>query len=159
MGYGTKVRPTNLFYPYPSEAHPVDTSYRMSFILVVEDQAEARKPLVKLLKMEGYDVAGAASALEALATARQHKPDLVLLDVMIPQLDGLTFLMLFREDRRFRDVPVVLLTGVSDEHTLQRARELGVKDYLLKAQYTPDHLLAVVQRNIASPTTSTQAAV
>ncbi len=104
--------------------------------------------------MEGYDVIGVASALEALASARNQKPDLVLLDVMIPQLDGLTFLMLFREDRHFRDVPVVLLTGVSDEHTLNRARELGVKDYLLKAQYTPDHLLSVVQRNITQGQTA-----
>jgi len=126
----------------------------MPSILVVEDQAEARKPLVRLLKMEGYDVIGVASALEALASARNQKPDLVLLDVMIPQLDGLTFLMLFREDRHFRDVPVVLLTGVSDEHTLNRARELGVKDYLLKAQYTPDHLLSVVQRNITQGQTA-----
>lgn len=120
----------------------------MAVILVVEDQAEARKPLVKLLKLEGYDVTGAATTLEALAHARHKRPDLVLLDVMIPQLDGLTFLMLFREDRNFRDVPVVLLTGVSDEHTLNRARELGVKDYLLKAQFTPEHLLSIVHRNL-----------
>ena len=123
----------------------------MSSILVVEDQAEARKPLMKLLKLEGYNVAGAATALEALACARHHRPDLVLLDVMIPQLDGLTFLMLFREDRNFREVPVVLLTGVSDEHTLRRAQELGVRDYLLKAQFTPDQLLSVIQRNLAQP--------
>ena len=127
----------------------------MASILVIEDQAEARKPLVKLLKMEGYDVTGVASALEALACARRQRPDLVLLDVMIPQLDGLTFLMLFREDRNFREVPVVLLTGVSDEHTLQRARELGVKDYLLKAQYTPEYLLGVIQRNVAPSTMDT----
>jgi CheY-like chemotaxis protein len=120
----------------------------MPSILVVEDQVEARKPLVKLLKMEGYDVVGVASAFEALAAARHRRPDLVLLDVMIPQLDGLTFLMLLREDRNFRELPVVLLTGVADEHTMQRARELGVRDYLLKAQFSPEQLLGIVQRNI-----------
>ena len=132
----------------------------MPSILVVDDQAEARKPLMKLLKLEGYEVHGAATAFEALAMARQGRPDLVLLDVMIPQLDGLTFLMLLREEPRFRQLPVVMLTGVCDEHTLARAQELGVKDYLLKAQFSPEQLMGVVRRNLAAPMeTSEQTAV
>jgi CheY-like chemotaxis protein len=124
----------------------------MASILVVDDQAEARKPLMKLLKMEGYQVVGACNALEALALTRRGHPDLVLLDVMLPPMDGLTFLMLMREDPRTRDVPVVLLTGLSDEHTTMRARELGVKEHLVKAQFTPDELLAVVKKHCAQPT-------
>jgi CheY-like chemotaxis protein len=126
----------------------------MPSILVVDDQAEARRPLMKLLKLEGYDVQGAASALEALSMARQNQPDLLLLDVMIPQLDGLTLLMLLREEPRFRELPVVMLTGVCDEHTLDRARQLGVRDYLLKAQFSPEQLLGVIQRNLDSESSS-----
>jgi CheY-like chemotaxis protein len=107
---------------------------------------------MKLLKLEGYEVHGAASAFEALAVARQNQPDLVLLDVMIPQLDGLTLLMLLREDPQFRQLPVVILTGVCDEHTLARARDLGVRDYLLKAQFSPEQLMGVIRRNLTAPT-------
>lgn len=121
----------------------------MSLILVVDDQDDARKPLMKLLKLEGYAVTGACNALEALAVTRRGHPDLVLLDVMLPPMDGLTFLMLMREDPRTRDVPVVLLTGLSDEHTATRARELGVKEHLVKATCTPDELLAVVKKHVA----------
>jgi len=121
----------------------------MASILVVDDQADARKPLMKLLKLEGYSVVGAANALEALALTRRGHPDLVLLDVMLPPMDGLTFLMLMREDPSTRDVPVVLLTGLSDEHTANRARELGVKEHLVKTRFTPDELLAVVKKHVA----------
>jgi CheY-like chemotaxis protein len=121
----------------------------MSCVLVVEDQIEARKPLMKLLTLEGYEVAEAATGWDALAFVRQQVPDLILLDVMLPQLDGLTFLSLFRADSRYRDVPVVLLTGVSDQHVRERAGELGVQDFLLKAQFSPVQLLDVIHRNLA----------
>jgi CheY-like chemotaxis protein len=120
----------------------------MSCVLVVEDQIEARKPLTKLLTLEGYEVAEAATGWEALAFARQQVPDLILLDVMLPQLDGLTFLSLLRSDNRFRDVPVVLLTGISNPQIRQQASELGVRDCLLKAQFSPAQLLEIIQENI-----------
>jgi CheY-like chemotaxis protein len=130
----------------------------MPLILVVDDQAEARKPLMKLLKLEGYQVVGAANALEALAMARNEHPDLVLLDVMLPPMDGLTVLMLMREDPKLRQVPVILLTGLCDEHTVNRARELGVKDHLIKAQVTPEQLLEAVRRHVAGAEASAQSA-
>ena len=120
----------------------------MSLVLVVDDHADTRKPLVRLLQLEGYQAVGASTALEALAAAQQSPPDLILLDVMIPPMDGLTFLMRLREEPRGRDVPVIVVSGLSDPQTISRAKELGVREHLVKTQFTPDELLAAVKRHV-----------
>ena len=84
----------------------------MSTILVADDNANARRPLVRLLKMEGYDVLIATDALEAMACAQRGHPDLILLDVAMPPIDGLTLLSRLREMPEGRDVPVILVTGM-----------------------------------------------
>jgi len=116
----------------------------MSTILIVDDHAPTRRSLCKLLKGAGYHVLPASDAFEAMAAAKKLNPDLILLDVMIPPMDGLTFLMLLRED--MNNIPVILLTGLNDAQTLARARELGVKEYLIKAEYTPGQLLELVRK-------------
>jgi sigma-B regulation protein RsbU (phosphoserine phosphatase) len=126
----------------------------MATILVVDDEAEARRPLAKLLKHAGYKVLCAADAYAAMASAKRFRPDLILLDVMIPPMDGLTFLMLLRDDPSGRDTPVVVLTGLADQNTAERAQQLGVKEYLVKSHYSPDDLLDAVRRHISQPQTT-----
>jgi len=123
----------------------------MAMILVVDDHAETRKPLVRLLQVEGYTAVGAANAFEALGAAQNSSFDLILLDVMIPPMDGLTFLMRLREDPRGREVPVVVVSGLSDAQTIARARELGVREHLVKTQFSSEQLLDAVRRNIRKP--------
>ncbi len=120
-------------------------------ILVVDDHAETRKPLVRLLQVEGYTAVGASNAFEALGAAQNSSFDLILLDVMIPPMDGLTFLMRLREDPRGREVPVVVVSGLSDAQTIARARELGVREHLVKTQFSSEQLLDAVRRNIRKP--------
>ena len=120
----------------------------MGTILVVDDHAETRKPLLKLLQLEGYQAVGAATAYEALAETNKANPDLILLDVMIPPMDGLTFLMRLREDVRSREVPVIVVSGLSDPQTAARAKELGVKEHLVKTQFSPQQLLEAIRRHI-----------
>lgn len=120
----------------------------MGTILVVDDHAETRRPLVRLLQLEGYHANGAGNAFEAIGMFNQAIPDLILLDVMIPPMDGLTFLMRLREDVRGRDVPVIVVSGLSDAQTIARARELGVREHLVKTQFTSDQLLDAVRRHI-----------
>src|SRR2546421_3978764 len=120
----------------------------MPTILVAEDNADARRPLVHLLKLEGYDVLSATDAGEATAMAQRGDPDLILLDVSMPPIDGLTFLSRLRETPGGRDIPVILVTGMSDPLTHQRATELGVKEYLVKSQFTPEELLALIRKHL-----------
>jgi DNA-binding response OmpR family regulator len=119
----------------------------MGLILVVDDDPAARKPLARLLKMEGHDVLCAENAVAAMASAIGHKPDLILLDVAIPPMDGLTFLFLLRERPYGKDVPVIVISGLDDERTLARARELGVCEYLVKSQFKTRDLLDSVRKH------------
>jgi CheY-like chemotaxis protein len=121
---------------------------RMPTILVVDDHAGTRKPLVRLLQLEGYAATGACNALEALAMAQHSPPDLILLDVMIPPMDGLTFLMRLREDPAAREIPVIVVSGLSDPQTIARAKELGVKEHLVKTQFSTQELLDAIKRYI-----------
>lgn len=122
-------------------------------ILVVDDQAETRKVVGNLLKQHGYHVVMAADAYAAMGMAKKSNPDLILLDVMIPPMDGLTFLLLLRQDPEARDLPVVLMTGLSDPNTVMRARDLGVKDHLVKGEFTPQQLLEAIKKNTADAET------
>src|SRR6266700_2482671 len=112
----------------------------MPTILVADDNADARRPLVHLLKMEGYEVLTASTALEAMASAQRGDPDLILLDVAMPPIDGLTFLSRLREMPNGRHLPVIVVTGLSDPLTHRRAQELGVREFLVKSQFTPEQL-------------------
>jgi DNA-binding response OmpR family regulator len=119
----------------------------MGLILVVDDDPAARKPLARLLKMEGHEVICAENAVAAMAAAIGYKPHLILLDVAIPPMDGLTFLFLLRERPYGKDVPVIVISGLDDERTRDRARQLGVAEYLVKSQFKTTDLLESVRRH------------
>ena len=125
--------------------------HAMATILVVDDDPAALKPMARLLKMEGHDVVCAENAIMAMATALNSRPNLILLDVAIPPMDGLTFLFLLRERPFGKDVPVIVISGRDDARTMHRARELGVHEYLVKSQYKTSELLDLVRRYCPSP--------
>ena len=135
-------------FPILSPAWFGDDVWIMPTILVAEDNGDARRPLVRLLRMEGYDVVTAATAYEAMAHTQRGEPDLILLDVSMPPIDGLTFLSRLRETPYGREVPVILVTGLSDPLTHKRAADLGVKEYLVKTQFTPEHLLERIRQHL-----------
>src|SRR4051812_14336370 len=118
----------------------------MATVLVVDDDPQITKPLARLLKMEGYDVYCAANAIMAMAQALHHEPDIILLDVAMPPMDGLTFLFLLRDKPYGRSVPVIVVSAQEDENTIRRARNLGVIDYLIKSQYKTRDLLALIRQ-------------
>jgi two-component system, OmpR family, alkaline phosphatase synthesis response regulator PhoP len=117
----------------------------MSKVLVVEDSAEERRPLTRLLRHEGYEVMTACDAFTAAAMIRNDAPDLVLLDVGIPPMDGLTMLMLLRNEHQAQNVPIFLVTGHADEHTAARAADLGVKRVFVKTKYEPNDLMDAIR--------------
>jgi CheY-like chemotaxis protein len=125
----------------------------MSTILVVDDEASARNALARLLRKEGYDVETAGNGREALAALESpgHKPDLMLLDLMMPEIDGLELLEILQASPAWKALPVVVLTAISDTHTVHRAEQLGAREYLVKASFSLSDMLEHVRRYTGGP--------
>jgi len=101
----------------------------MPRVLVVDDDPDIRAALVEALKIAGYEVGGAATGAGALALCKQQCPDLVLLDQMLPDVDGLEVCRRLRDDPALDDLRIIMLTSSDDKHA---AFEAGVDDYLNK---------------------------
>jgi len=117
------------------------TAMRSERILVVDDEDRIRSTVVSYLRQEGYQVAEAATGEDALVRARENKPDLIVLDVRLPGIDGFEVL---RELRRFSDVYVIMLTARTDETDRLIGLEGGADDYVTKP-FSPRELVARVQ--------------
>jgi CheY-like chemotaxis protein len=123
----------------------------MSTVLVVDDTSLARDSVAKLLEYEGFRTIKARNGREAWATMYHDRPDLVLLDLMMPEMDGVTLLSMLRRSPLWRDLPVIVLTGADDRQQLiSRAWALGVSDLLPKATCGFDDLLACVRQHLAA---------
>jgi CheY-like chemotaxis protein len=112
-------------------------------ILVVDDELESILPVTAALTGAGYEVSSAKDGWEGLNQARRTKPDLVLLDVKMPQMDGWTFMKFVRAHRDLAAIPVIFLTGANSPEDQERGRRLGAEGYLLKP-VDPDRLLSEV---------------
>ena len=124
----------------------------MSLILVVDDHAATREPLARLLKYEGYETASAANGAEALAAMRSRLPDLVLLDLNMPKMDGLAFLAEKAREPDAAGLPVIVVTGGLSTSQVRRAGATpGVVDVINKARFTVDGLLSRIRSTLAAP--------
>jgi chemosensory pili system protein ChpA (sensor histidine kinase/response regulator) len=121
----------------------------MPTVLVVDDMALARESVARLLEYEGFKTIRAGNGKDGWATLYEHTPDLVLLDLAMPQMDGVTFLRMLRRSDRWRDLPVIVLTGKSeDDQMVARAKKLGIQELVPKATFGFDDLLAHVKRHV-----------
>lgn len=101
-------------------------------ILVVDDDPSILDVLVRILQREGYHPITASNGLEALEIVAREHPDLVLLDVTMPRLDGFTVCQRLKDDERTALIPVTMLTGLDDREHRQRGMEVGADDFLTK---------------------------
>jgi two-component system, cell cycle response regulator DivK len=101
-------------------------------ILVVEDDADNRRIVAKTLSVEGYEIVEAADGLQALAQAHAEHPDLVLMDLAMPNLDGWEATRRLKSDPATRLIPVIALTAVAMRGDEEQARAAGCDDYLSK---------------------------
>ena len=121
----------------------------MSTILVIDDTALARESVSKLLEYEGFRTIRAKNGREGWAMMYNDTPDLVLLDLMMPEMDGITFLKMLRRSPLWKEMPVIVLTGVNDDDKLiTRAWELKVNDLIPKASFGFEDLLERVRKNL-----------
>ena len=102
-------------------------------ILIVEDELALLELLSEEFKQEGFNVLSAKDGEEGLKFALESKPDYILLDIVMPKMDGLTMLEHLRADPRGSNIPVTMLTNLSDIEATAKAVEHGVRDYLVKS--------------------------
>jgi CheY-like chemotaxis protein len=127
----------------------------MSRILVVDDASLVRESLARLLTSAGNTAVTAANGRDAWLTLYEGVPDLILLDLMMPQMDGITFLKLLRHSDHWSGVPVIVITGFSDDKRLVgQARKLGVVDVLPKMSSGVDQLLSLVEQTLGQASKS-----
>jgi two-component system KDP operon response regulator KdpE len=129
-------------------------------ILIVDDEARMRRFMQMNLELEGYRVIEASNGLEAIDRVREHLPDLVLLDVMMPEVDGFEALSIIRETS---NVPVIILTVRDDEDDKVKGLGLGADDYVTKP-FSPRELSSRIQAvlrrtELASPASSGRALI
>ena len=119
---------------------------RMSKILIVDDNADEAEILSKYLAHSGHSVVTAANGREALNQVLSREPDVVLLDLVMPEMDGPSFLEVVRSYLRLQSLPVVVLTAFSESPLLQRAQALQVNSILLKGKATSEEIQAALER-------------
>jgi two-component system alkaline phosphatase synthesis response regulator PhoP len=113
-------------------------------ILVVEDEEDILELVRYNLNKEGYRVTGVLSGEEGLRLAKSHPPDLIILDLMLPGMEGLTVCRELKQDLRTREVPIIILTAKGEEADIVAGLELGADDYVTKP-FSPRVLLARVR--------------
>jgi CheY-like chemotaxis protein len=120
----------------------------MAKVMVVEDTAIIRESVAKILRREGFETYCASNGEEAMAAMEHARPDLLLLDLMMPVMDGMQFLEQIRLDPRWHDTPVIVMTALQDPETEKRVHQLGAKEYLLKASFSVAQMIDQIRRHI-----------
>src|SRR6476660_5628631 len=117
----------------------------MAVVLIVDDTDSAKVVMSKLLKREGFETRTACSAAQALAALEEAMPDVVLLDITMPQMDGLSLLEVLRAHPRWSSLPVIMFTALDAQPLVERAGLLGAKAYCVKGRDSFTQVLAHVR--------------
>ncbi len=116
-------------------------------ILAVDDSPTILEMIKAILEAGGYEVLTAADGAEALDKARAEKPDLILLDVMLPKLDGYRVCRLLKFDQNYKHIPIIMLTAKTEEQSMATGLRTGADQYLTKP-IEPERLLASVAEEL-----------
>ena len=117
-------------------------------ILIVEDQVGFRMIYQDLLMESGYEVLLAEDGVTGWEMAKQKKPDLVLLDLGLPKLDGFGVLGRMREDPETRAIPVIIFSVMGEQSEVKKAMDMGANDYTIKGFYTPRQILSKIKSQL-----------
>jgi CheY-like chemotaxis protein len=120
----------------------------MATILIVDDEADCRRPLAALLEYEGYTIKQASDGLEGLQKLAEFGADLVLLDMVMPGVDGITMLQAIRKQAKWAQLPVLLVTGAHEPQKLHTAKLVGVQEYIFKGDTPFSRMLELVKRHL-----------
>jgi len=117
----------------------------MKKILFVEDEASLQGALGGLLRTEGYEVISALNGEEGLRLAKTQSPDLILLDLILPKMNGFEVLEEIKKDETTKNIPIIILTNLEDLDKVEKMLTLGTTTYLVKSQYSLKEVLEKIK--------------
>lgn len=115
-------------------------------VLLVEDDVFLSGIYQKKFEMEGYKISTADNGEKGLADAKKKKPDIILLDVLLPKMDGFSVLKELKADPTTKPIPVILLTNLGQKDDVEKGLEAGAVDYLIKAHFKPSEIVDKVKQ-------------
>lgn len=120
--------------------------YSKTHVLLVEDDIFLSGIYKKKFDMDGFTISTADNGEKGLADAKKKKPDIILLDVLLPKLDGFSVLEQLKLDPTTKDIPVILLTNLGQKDDVEKGLEAGAVDYLIKAHFKPSEIVDKVKK-------------
>ena len=120
----------------------------MKKILLVEDEEIMISLLQKKLTKEGYEVSVARDGEEGLKAMREVRPDLVLLDIIMPKMGGFEVMEEMGKDKNLKDIPVIVISNSGQPVELDKAQKLGAKDWLIKTEFDPQEVIDKVKKQV-----------
>ena len=114
-------------------------------ILVVEDDKFLRELIVRKLKEENFNISEAIDGEEGIKKIKEERPNLVLLDLILPGIDGFEVLSKMKDDPSLSQIPVIILSNLGQKDDVERGLKLGAVDYLIKAHFTPGEIIEKIK--------------
>ncbi len=124
----------------------MNTTNKGKKILIIEDEQILGEIILNKLSVEGYQVSLASDGVEGMKKIREILPDLILLDIVMPKKDGMEVLAELRGDVKLKSIPVVVISNSGQQSEIEKIVMLGVRDYIIKAQFSPDEVLEKVRK-------------
>jgi chemosensory pili system protein ChpA (sensor histidine kinase/response regulator) len=129
-------------------ATPIEKAQTKPIVMVVDDSITVRKVTTRLLERNDYEVLTAKDGVDALAQLQEHRPDVMLLDVEMPRMDGFELATNMRNDAELKDIPIIMITSRTASKHRQRAMDIGVNEYMGKP-YNESDLLANIENLVS----------
>ena len=117
-------------------------------ILIIEDDKLLANLLTKKLEKEGYEVSVSPQGDKGLTEAKKIKPDLILLDIIMPAMDGFEVMKELKKDEELVKIPIIIVSNSGQPVEISKARELGARDWLIKAEFDPQEVVDKVIKQI-----------
>jgi len=115
-------------------------------ILLIEDDTFLVNIYKTKFEMEGFGVSVSENGADGLTAAKKKRPDIILLDILLPKMDGFTVLKKLKAEAATKDIPVILLSNLGQKDDVDKGLELGAADYLIKAHFKPSETVAKVKK-------------
>lgn len=114
-------------------------------ILIIEDDKFLRELISRKLGNEDFEILEAVDGEEGIKKIKEGKPDLILLDLILPSIDGFEVLSRMKEDSNLSSIPVIILSNLGQKEEVERGLKLGAVDYLIKAHFTPGEIIEKIK--------------